>query len=356
MAERKTRILFVDDQMNSMMSPFRTNPWEYEFAHCAKPSEAIKLIREKEFDVIVTDIMFPRTRSEQVEEFLTECASKKIPTIVYTDSHFYAAQPKLEGIEIVYKYHRESPEEFVERVNKAAGQHTKEAAWQKKPAAKGKNVRVLVVDDKKRFAEGVVEYMNRYQEGFEAHHCGNPKEADEILKKSKFDVLVCDIDFDNFSPEQVERFLKRHLEQGMKAVVITGGGWDVMPRMAGLPIIDRDSKAIAAETRKVFEQGGKVKLDQRELRRLVNPDWHPMSPLQRNMTPKEAELIVLRQKLDAAAHHGNYPKRDLDEMMRDYMRLERELRAPQKPGGKNAGNRGQGAHGKKPGQLPRRPR
>jgi DNA-binding NtrC family response regulator len=266
MAERKTRILFVDDDIGSIgkvRPPFSTDPDHYEVTHCETPEEATRLVREKGFDVIVTDIAFSKPNTELVEKFLTECTSKGIPTIVYTNSHFYAAPPKLKGIEIVYKY-KERPEKTVERIRQIGEQHSARAAEQKKPA------KVLVVHDSGLYGKPLAEFFDTYSGEFQAAYCRNPKEADEIMKTEKFDLLVCDINFSRFSPGQVEEFLHRNLGIGQKLIITSRAKWKIPPKLEGLSFTGPDFDLILREARRVIAENRKVKLDPRELRRLVN--------------------------------------------------------------------------------------
>jgi signal transduction histidine kinase len=84
----KERILFIDDEQfvldgfKRLLREFR-HKWEMEFAISGK--EALKMVQEKEFDAIITDIRMPEMSGlELLERLQADEKTKKIPVVILT--------------------------------------------------------------------------------------------------------------------------------------------------------------------------------------------------------------------------------------------------------------------------------
>ncbi|NIM12459.1 MAG: response regulator [Candidatus Aminicenantes bacterium] len=84
----RERILFIDDEqfvldgLKRLLREFR-HKWQMEFALNGK--EALKMVQEKEFDVIITDIRMPEmTGLELLERLQADEKTKKIPVVILT--------------------------------------------------------------------------------------------------------------------------------------------------------------------------------------------------------------------------------------------------------------------------------
>jgi signal transduction histidine kinase len=82
------RILFIDDEqfvldgLKRLLREFR-HKWQMEFALNGK--EALKMVQEKEFDAIITDIRMPEmTGLELLEQLQADEKTKKIPVVILT--------------------------------------------------------------------------------------------------------------------------------------------------------------------------------------------------------------------------------------------------------------------------------
>jgi signal transduction histidine kinase len=85
------KILFVDDEQfvldgfKRLLREFR-NDWQMEYALNGK--EALKMVQEKEFDAIITDIRMPEMPGlELLERLQTDEKTKNIPIVILTGDH-----------------------------------------------------------------------------------------------------------------------------------------------------------------------------------------------------------------------------------------------------------------------------
>jgi signal transduction histidine kinase len=84
----RERILFIDDEqfvldgLKRLLREFR-HKWQMEFALNGK--KALKIVKEKEFDAIITDIRMPEmTGLELLERLQADEKTKKIPVVILT--------------------------------------------------------------------------------------------------------------------------------------------------------------------------------------------------------------------------------------------------------------------------------
>ena len=85
------KILFVDDEQfvldgfKRLLREFR-NEWEMEYA--LNGSEALKMVREKDFDAVITDIRMPEMPGlELLERLQTDEKTRNIPIVILTGDH-----------------------------------------------------------------------------------------------------------------------------------------------------------------------------------------------------------------------------------------------------------------------------
>ncbi len=198
-------------------------------------------------------------------------------------------------------------------------------------------LKVLYVDDCD--TAGMKEGLER--RGLEVIEMGNPIEARKILDKEKPDVVVTDIIFDGFKEEHVKNFIRACLERKIPTLIASRARWTgPAPELKGAVRIGkvmRPSK-MCEIILNYYEKSKKEKLaeiDEKELHRLANPDSHFKTPLEKardKITGKSPlkekqrvsdgmELIQIKKDIEHASRHGHLSKKELNELMDNYMRV-----------------------------------
>jgi len=177
---------------------------------------------------------------------------------------------------------------------------------------------------------------------FDLTVCTSPVEAAELLQMKKFDIVVSDIVFEGDSKDDVEKFLQDVSKMGLPLIIASGAVYlkigVKIPRAVRLFDVPFDYTEFISTLKKEASKK-KDPLPDEVIHRLANPDWHIETPIKKGGLDKRysihLEFQATRKMLDEARMHGDWPRRDLDELMHKSLVLKgkvcRQLKAKEDP-------------------------
>jgi len=209
---------------------------------------------------------------------------------------------------------------------------------------------VLFVEDEMAIRTVLEHYMGKSDFGYLP--VTNPSSALAMLDSEKVDIVVSDISFPGIKHEEVFGFFKEVLSRGIPVVIYSGAGWEgELPDLGGsVTILDKivTHPELIQELISILESRKEVPepVDEKELERLVNPDWHVKTPIEKwllrnDKTPRSDHIreqilaTSMKQQLRSLfqqemSGQGVPSKRELNAMMGEYLGLSRKLEKSRK--------------------------
>jgi CheY-like chemotaxis protein len=324
----KVKILFVDDNESTRRTTSELlEMMGYSVTTCAYPTEALELLRIRDFDLVMSDVDFGES-STGPEKLFTETLEKGVPLVVFTGAG-WELPPHLDGMNILIKPSK--PKEITHAIETALAENQN-------------RTKILLVDDNKDLLEDVSWYLQN--KGYDVNSCSNPSEAINLINTQEFDAVLSDIEF-GLSPVSAETFFTELMDRQIPLVVLTGAGWYEVLSLEGVEILDKSAWRIEDMVEAIeaaIARQEKKPIDNAEIARLANPDWHTATPAIKYEESAFASISVegkpakelthylvasraLRKDIEVAMAHGNYRRRELDEMHRRYQDFQKKLKA-----------------------------
>lgn len=168
--------------------------------------------------------------------------------------------------------------------------------------------------------------------------CSTPTEAVQLLESRTFDVLMTDLMFAGFSPEEVGMFLIKANGMDVGILICSAGSWKERPEVPNVIFLQKGAmrnEIITALEKAATNRRTGVCLQTGELQQLARPEEHHELPILRwerqvhgGHGTHEEELALYRYYISnelsyAAAHAEQFSKRELNDLMDKYVRISR---------------------------------
>jgi|GEM_PF-3675627 len=301
---------------------------------------ARKLLDRYDIDIVITDINDSDYRVD-IKYFLRDCSDLAVKVIILTGAVYseegetpMVSIPKkpsfLKGLEFLSK--PVNLNVFKESVQRAIAENE-----EKNRVLAGRRFNVLFVDDSRDIGLLVAKRLN--SELFNVFFSSKTQYAKRIMREKKIDFVV--IDLQGLSGSF--RFIDQCLQKGLPVIIWTGSQWDEIPEADGIRVVHKPStqreiraalKTVAYElmtNKKITTLSAEV------IQKLSNPIRHIETPIERwigwsfsspDATPQDVKKVSDYLTRDAylreshiAALHGEWSKRELDEMMYGYLKF-----------------------------------
>ena len=203
------------------------------------------------------------------------------------------------------------------------------------PVADAGKIHVLIVDDETSAADAFLRALNYF--GCVAKSCASIAQARKLMSKERFDVVVSDILLPDSTRDEVEHFLRETVKKGIGLMIYSGAVWKEKPKIEGAVIIRKlgSFQEYMDSIRRIARQRQRVKPDDKEFRKLVNPERHIDTPMMKwekgvlepgnEMPSDELYLEYLRRELKEASRCG-YSNREMNNLMDKYARQATRVR------------------------------
>lgn len=325
--EKKTLLCIENDNdlLETMKRYFGLEPYRVLTANSI--SDAKKSVELYGIDVIITDLKLPGSTQEEMVNFLKRMQSIGVEIIFLTGAiqeTKYTAE--MEKIKARFFEKPVYPARLTKGIEEAM---LRSPDWGEKE--------ILLCDDDGDLIDSLKIDLEEY--GFKIRCCGTIEEAETVLTNGRIMATIMDMRYEDVIPvKELVKFIKECMAKGIVTALLTGGDYSDIPTIEGLCLLAKPSQADTISSvlkKRILEQQGKhQQISDEQLAILCNPEWHMSTPTVKwidmvlsdpNASRAEREIALLtadmpriKQEIEESARHGEWPQKELNELMDKY--------------------------------------